>query len=219
MLYHPDPSHFIAKTYDYGAMGKALVALSNLEFAHDEFAFKMHSTHRDLSIALAPQFPRHFKAKTDFLINYVANIYELRQIPIFQTGELNLLWLMYQLDELYEIRSIIAHGSIFLSETTPDRITWTFERYVQSRKKTWTKEAVQMSNGYLASVDYTANAIRHYINSLIRCLEGSSSWEKNYQADKEIRRNRVHLARLLDAGFILDDKGWFKAFPPIGPVE
>jgi hypothetical protein len=219
LLYHPDPTHFIAKSGEYGALGKAMVALSNLEFTHDEFVFKAYSANRDLSLALTKRFPRHFKEKTDFLINSVANIRELRQTPLFQTGELNLLWLQYQLDELYEVRPIIAHGSIFFSESTPDRITWTFERYVQRQKNTWTKEAVQMSNGYLASVHYTADTLRHYINSLIRRLERSSSWEEHYQADKEIRRNRIHLARLVDAGVILDDKGWFKAFPPLGPVE
>lgn len=196
-----------------------MVALSNLEFTHDEFVFKAYSANRDLSLALTKRFPRQFKEKTDFLINSVANIRELRQTPLFQTGELNLLWLQYQLDELYEVRAIIAHGSIFFSESTPDRITWTFERYVQSQKNTWTKEAVQMSNGYLASVHYTADTLRHYINSLIRRVERSSSWEEHYQADKEIRRNRIHLARLVDAGVILDDKGWLKAFPPLGPVE
>ncbi|WP_423206428.1 hypothetical protein E2974_14115 [Paracoccus yeei] len=150
MIYHPDPTAFIAESGEYGALGKALVSLSNLEFSHDNFVFIMHKTNRDLSLKLSKKFPRHFKEKTSFLINAVANVQKLRKIPVFQTGELNLLWLQYQLDELYEIRSIIAHGSIFISESTPDRITWTFERFVQSKKDTWAPEAVKISNGYLA---------------------------------------------------------------------
>jgi len=150
LIYHPDPADFIASSGKYGALGKTLVALSNLEFSHDHFMFKMHETHQNLSIRLSKRFPRHFKEKTNFLINAVSNVEKLRQVPIFPTGELNLLWLQYQLDEIYEVRSVIAHGSIFFSESTPDRITWTFERFVKKEKNTWNREAVKMSNGYLA---------------------------------------------------------------------
>lgn len=196
-----------------------MVSLSNLEFAHDEFVFGMHKNYRDLSIRLSKKFPRHFREKTDFLINSVSNVQKLRKIPIYQTGELNLLWLQYQLDEIYEIRSIIAHGSIFLSESTEDRITWKFERFVQNQRHTWTPEEVKISNGYLASVHYTASAIKHYIVRLTMCLEDRSCWEREYQEDKEIRRNRKLLAELTAAGVIVDDKGWINAFPPLGPVE
>ena len=219
MIYHPNPTDFIANSGEYGALGKTLVALSNLELAHDKFVFKMHETHRDLSIGLSKLFPRHFKEKTNFLINAVSNVQKLRQVPIFQTGELNLLWLQYQLDELYEVRSIVAHGSIFFSESTPDRITWTFERFVQKQKKTWTCEAVEISNGYLASVHYSAEAIRHYIIRLTKCLEDSSCWESEYQADKEIRRNRKLFAELTAASIFVDDNRWIDAFPPLRPLE
>jgi hypothetical protein len=218
LIYHPDPADFIANSGEYGALGKALVALSNLEFAHDEFVFKMHETHHDLSIDLSKKFPRHFKEKTNFLINAVANVPKLRQFPIFQTGELNLLWLQYQLDELYEIRSIVAHGSIFFSETTPDRISWTFERTVQ-KEKAWTREAVKISNGYLASVHYSASVIKHYLRGLIRCLTDNSCWEDEYRTDKEIRQNRKIFAELLSTGIAVDDNGWSDVFPPLGPVE
>lgn len=219
MLYHPDPTHFIENSGNYGALGKALVSLSNLEYTHDNFVVKMHKKHRDLSITLSKKFPRHFKEKTDFLINSISNVDKLRKVPIFQDGSLNLLWLQYQLDELYEIRAIVAHGSICISETTPDRITWTFERYVQTEKHTWAPEGVKISNGYLASVHYSASAIEHYIARLTRCLEDTSCWEREYQTDKLIRRNREFFAELLAAGVVIDDKGWMKAFPPLGPVE
>ena len=221
MIYHPDPTNFIATSGEYGALGKTLVSLSNLELAHDEFVFKMHETHRDLSIFLSRKFPRHFKEKTDFLINAVFNIPKLRQVPIFQTGELNLLWLQYQLDELYEIRSIVAHGSIFFSETTPDRITWTFERTVQVQKEkmTWTREAVKISNGYLASVHYSTSAIKHYLVRLTRCLADNLCWEEEYQADKQIRQNRKSFAELVATGVVTDSSRWINAFPPLGPVE
>jgi len=111
-----------------------LVALSNLEFDYDGFVFKMHEMHRDLSIGFSKRFSRHFEAKTDFLTNAAAHVRKLRQVLIFQTGEFDLLWLQYQLDELYEVRTMVAHGSVFLSESTPDRITWTFERVVKKQK-------------------------------------------------------------------------------------
>lgn len=219
LIYHPDPTDFITNSGEYGALGKTLVALSNLEFAHDEFVFKMHETDLDLSINLSKRFPRHFKEKTNFLINAVANVPKLRQVPIFQTGELNLLWLQYQLDELYEVRSIVAHGSIFFSESTPDRITWTFERFVKKEKMTWTREAVKISNGYLASVHYTASVIKHYLVLLIQCLADNSCWEEYYQADKEIRQNRKFFAELTATGIVVEDNGWLDAFPPLGPIE
>ncbi|MFC3529346.1 hypothetical protein ACFOMH_14295 [Paracoccus mangrovi] len=219
MLYHPDPTIFIENSVEYGALGKAMVSLSNLEFAHDEFVFAMHKTDRDLSIGLSKKFPRHFREKTDFLIDAVFNVSKLRRIPFFATGELNLLWLQYQLDEIYEVRSIIAHGSIFFSESTEDRITWRFDRYVQGQKNTWAPEAVKISNGYLASVHYSASAIKNYIVRLTMCLEDRSCWEKEYQADKEIRQNRKLVAELAAAGVIVDSDGWIRAFPALSPIE
>ena len=61
MIYHPDPTEFIAKSFEYGSLGKTLIALSDLEFAHDSFVFKTHETNRDLSIKISKRFPRHFK--------------------------------------------------------------------------------------------------------------------------------------------------------------
>lgn len=219
MIYHPDPTGFIESSREYGALGKTLVALSNLEFTHDEFVFKMHEWDRDLSIHLSTRFPRQFREKTNFLINAIANVPKLRQYPMFQTGDLNLLRLQYQLDELYEVRSVVAHGSVFYSEITPDRIIWTFERYVKTDKHTWNLEAVKISNGYLASVYYTASTIKYYLVGLMKCLEDSSCWETEYQADKEIRRNRKFVAELADVGVFVDDSGWIDAFPPLGPIE
>lgn len=216
MIFHPDPSSFIEDSGGYGPIGETLVALSNLEFAHDEFVFEMHNRHHDLCLRFAKKFPRHFKKKTDFLVGAVVNVPKLKQIPIFPTGELNLLWLQYQLDELYEIRSILAHGSIFYSRVTPERITWTFDRFVSKQRNTWTREQVKMSNGFLASVCCTADAIRHYIWHLTRCVEDNSSWEECYQGDKEIRGNRDFFAYLAS---ISEEKSLTEDFPPLPPIE
>lgn len=219
MLYHPDPDAFIATSSDYGALGKTLVSLSDLEFTHDEFVFKMHEKYNKLSVSISKTFPRHFKTKTNFLIYSVSNIPKLRQVPIFPNGELNLLWLQYQIDEIYYIRSIIAHGSVFFSESTPDRISWTFERFINDKKNTWSRDAVIISNGYLASVHYTAWALKHYLSRLIMCLEETSNWEQEYQADKDIRKNRILFSELDDLGIIFDDSEGANKFPPLGPIE
>lgn len=219
LIYHPDPTSFIEESEEYGALGKTIVALSNLEFSHDKFVFCVHKNHRDLAVRLTRNFPRQFKDKTDFLINTILQIKKLREVPFYQTGELNLLWLQYQLDEIYEIRSIIAHGSIFLSESTADRVTWQFDRYVRSEKNTYTTESVRISNGYLASVHHTASAIRHYISRLKKHLEDESSWEIEYQADKKIRENRKFIDELFNTGAIDDQNRWIRSFPPLGPVE
>lgn len=218
MLYHPDPTRFIEQSAEYGALGSAIVQLSNLEFTHDQFIFAMYEKYRDLSLVLSSRFPRHFREKTDFLVNSIANVPELRKIPVFVTGELNLLWVQYQFDELYGIRSMIAHGSVFYSKSTQDRITWKFERYVQKDKRIWAQEAVNISNGFLASVHYSAYELKHYLASLTRCLEGASCWEKDYQADKEVRKGREFFAELVDLGIIFEDGGWVGGFPPLGPI-
>lgn len=218
MLFHPDPTKFIEESNEYGALGCAMIELSNLEFSHDQFIFAMYERHRDISLSFTDRFPRHFKHKTDFLIHSILHVSDLRKIPVFPTGELNLLWLQYQFDEIYGIRSMIAHGSVFYSESTPDRITWTFERYVQKDKHTWATESVKISNGFLASVQLTAHVLKHYLVSLTHCLQGISCWEKDYQADKDIRENRKFIAELSSLKVISDD-GWINAFPPLGPIE
>jgi hypothetical protein len=219
LIYHPNPTIFIENATEFGALGKTLVALSNLEFAHDEFVFKMYEANKELSIRLSNRFPRHFKEKTDFLIHSIANVSKLKQVPIFQTGKLDLIWLQYQLDELYEVRSILSHGSVFFSETTPERITWCFERFVSNKRNTWSREAVKVSNGYLASVYLTASTLRNYLWDLTACLQGTSSWEKDYQTDKEIRKNRILLNEIDAFMTIADDNKIMDIFRPLGPVE
>lgn len=219
LIYHPNPADFIENASEYGALGKTLVALSNLEFSHDQFIFKMREVHHDISVCLSKRFPRQFTEKTNFLIGAVSSVKKLRQVPIFQTGELDLLWLQYQLDELYGIRAIVAHGSVFFSVSTDERITWTFERYVHKGKNTWATEAVNISNGYLASVHNSAFAIKNYFIRLTKCLEGNSSWEEDYQIDKQIRQNRRIIADLLADGTISDHQGWLGAFPPLKQIE
>jgi hypothetical protein len=219
LIFHPDPGHFIESSAEYGPLGNTMVALSNLEFAHDTFVFTMYDKYRNLSLDISNRFPRHYREKTDFLVYSVANVRELKKIPVFSTGELNLLWLQYQLDELYMLRTMIAHGSVFYSESTEDRITWTFERYVQKSKRTWATEAVEISNGFLASVHLSAELVKFYLYSLIQCLDGVSCWEKDYQADKEVRKNRIFLSELVSLGVIVDEHGWISGLAPLGPVE
>jgi len=219
LIYHPNPTSFIENASEFGALGKTLVALSNLEFAHDEFVFKMYKKNKEFAIQLSKRFPRHFKEKTDFLIHAISNVPKLRQVPIFQNGKLDLIWLQYQLDELYEVRSILSHGSVFFSETTPERITWCFERFVSTKKNTWSREAVKISNGYLASIHYSASAIRQYLWRLTECLEGTSNWEEDYQSDKVIRENRKLLDEMASFWTGVDDRRLTVIFPPLGPVE
>lgn len=66
MLFHPNPDQFIEDAKQYGALGETLVALSNLEFAHDEFIFKMYEIHKEFSLDISKKFPRQFEEKTDF---------------------------------------------------------------------------------------------------------------------------------------------------------
>ena len=78
---------------------------------------------------------------------------------------------------------------------------------------------MKISNGYLASVHYTAEAIKRYFVCLTKCLEDSRCWESEYQADKEIRQNRRFLVELTAVGIVVDETGLINAFPPLGPVE
>jgi len=85
LIYHPDPTGFIASSEEYGVLGKTLVALSKLEFAHDEFVVKIREWDSELSIGHSKGSTRQFKNKTDFLINAVANVRKLPQYLMFQT--------------------------------------------------------------------------------------------------------------------------------------
>lgn len=196
-----------------------MVQLSNLEFCHDQFAFKVFNTNRELALSLSNKFPRHFRKKTDFLIHAVANVAELKKIPIFQTGELDLLWLQYQLDELYEIRSVIAHGSIIYSEIDADRINFSFDRVVRRERNSWRIERVEMTNGYLAHVEHTAFIIKGYIRELICALGGGSSWEDNYQFDKDVRESRRVIAEEIFFEQSSVEREWLETFPMLAPVE
>lgn len=219
MMYHPDPSVFIQESKEFAALGRTQVALSNLEYAHDKFIFEMLEQNKNLALSFSPKFPRHFAKKTDFLISSILAMPKLRREPIFQDGELNLVWLQYQLDELYQIRSIIAHGSVFLTENSNNRVTWTFDRYVNKGKQKWAEESVKISNGYLASVHLTASTLKHFLYRLIRCLDGVSNWERDYQTDKEIRQNEKFFEELIQLGVLDESKSWLKNFPKKRPVE
>lgn len=205
MIFHPDPKGFIEGSAEYGPIGAALVALARLEYSHDEFCFGMYKHHEALSLATAKTFPRQFHEKITFLAESIARLPKLWREPIFSNGERNYLWLVLQLKELYDIRSAIAHGSIFYSEHVNDRIIWSFDRYTAGQfKKTWQKRTVRMSNEFLSSVVCTSDVLRYYIDSLIRALDGSSNWELDYQSNKIILENKKVFRELVDFGILAD---------------
>jgi hypothetical protein len=206
VIYNHDPKEFAAKSARYGVIGRTVVELSNLEFAHDQFILSVNKEWPSLASSLSSAFPRQFKAKTDFLVGAICAAPILRKQPIFGDGGLNLQWLQYQLDELYEVRAAIAHGSISYTETQGDSAVWRLDRVVQgARKGSWRTKSSMIGSEFMADVATTAHELRHYLSSLRDALEGRSDWESKYKSDCEIRGNHRKMKEEVSLGLYEPD--------------
>jgi hypothetical protein len=201
VIFHHDPRGYLAASAEYGPIGKAVMELSNLEFAHDQFVVSVNEKDSAFAARIAKDFPRQFRDKTDFLLVVLQEWRQLREIPIFSDGTLNLQWLQYQLDELYDVRAALAHGSLSLVERGDGWARWRLDRWVMIKERgTWTVASTTVGSGFLANVVATARALRRYLLNLVGAIEGTFKWEDAYKADIEIRANRESLRELVDLG-------------------
>jgi len=187
-----------------------------LEFVHDHFIAAVNEKEPGFAAEKSKAFPRHFKEKTDFLVGVLLDWPELRMIPIFSDGTLNLQWLQYQLDELYDVRSALAHGSISVVEKGDGWTRWRLERWVKGEKPgTWTVASATVGSGFLAHVVATSRGIRHYLIKLEMAVEGNFTWEKAYKSDCEIRASRETVRELVELGVIASPK-WLNSLIGLG---
>jgi len=205
VIYHGNPKAFVDSAADYGAIGRALVVLSNLEFSHDQLMLTVSKVHPSLATKLRPTFPRQYRQKVDFLIGLLVELPKLRRIPIIGNS-LNLIWLQYQLDELYEVRNVIAHGSIFYTEKGEGGFSWKFDRVVKgSSGGTWTIASTFIGSSFLADVVNTAMLLKLYLGTLDMAVQDQFDWEKHYKEDCEMRANARVIKEEINAGLYAAD--------------
>ena len=187
---------------NYGTIGKTLLQLSNLEFAHDEFLMAFNERWPEHATNISSTFPRQFKEKTDFLVEAVLRTPLLRTMPIGRDGSLDLSWLQYQLDELYGMRPVLAHGSNSVRHETEAGISWYFFRYEKKGKGHWAKSRTIVGEGHLARMSETARALSSYLHNLRRLIRKEGGWEELYKNDILTRDNRRQLPQLLSDDFL-----------------
>ena len=207
-MHHPDPDSFAVDSQKFSQIGGIVVGLSRLELAHDELITAIFNRSKTFALAIANTFPRHFEPKTDFVINALISHAPLRQMPIFDDGYLNLAWLQYQLDELYDLRAVLAHGAISYSEEHDTHTVWYLERTVKgSQKGDWCRVRTKVGSRFLADASYTSDAIRKYFGNLKSFIETDFQWETHYQDQKSILKNRAMLKELFDIGAVARPSG------------
>ncbi len=123
----------------------------------------------------------------------------LRKVPVFGDGTLDLIWLQYQLDELYEMRAVFAHGSIFVTHKSNDLVTWRFDKYTRIDGN-WTVTSTNVDSGFLAHVCKTADVLRSYLWNLREAVTDHFDWEAAYKTDCEIRANHRSFKEMIDFG-------------------
>jgi hypothetical protein len=205
MIRHNDAVGFYQKAQRFGPIGQALVSLSDLEYAHDQFVMEVHKRYKDESVRMSMHFPRQFKEKTEFLINSLVLLPQLRKVPIFGDGALNLQWLQLQLDELYDVRTVIAHGSIFLSEEGPEGAVYYLTGYRSAEKGRWADTRYELGTGFLADLVATSDLICHYLADLASAIRGDYDWNREYKDEIEMRENRKNLRELVEFGVLEPD--------------
>jgi hypothetical protein len=199
---HPDPMEFLRSSERYGPIGMAIVYLSNLEYAHDQFIVAVNGQHPELALKMSKRFPRQFNDKVDFLVSSIIYIRHLRRTPIFSDGSLNLQWLQYQLDELYQLRATLAHGSIFQSTRHPNGAVWKLDRYVKrssEKNGLWGEISYEVGSTFLADAILTAQALKHYVLDLTNTLLNENYWEDNYKVQCKIGENITEYGKWMDA--------------------
>jgi len=185
-----DWAAFKEEARSFGTIGKAIIDLSNLEFAHDSLIMGFHERWPDQALAISKSFPLQFKDKTDFVVQAVIRTPLLRTMPISRDGDLDLVWLQYQLDELYDMRAVLAHGSNFYREKKYDYTTWYLDRYEKAGKGARRITKSQIGDGHLARISTTAKAMKIYFWNLHNLVSKHETWEKIYKTDIEVRENR-----------------------------
>lgn len=198
-MHHHDPEAFVAQSAKFGAIGKALVTLSSLEWQHDQLMLSVRRHRSSVALSISPRFPRHFRAKTDFLIELLWMCPDLRRVPIIDDGSLNTLWLQYQLDELYDFRARLAHGSIYLEEKLPSGTCWHFDQVVNTGRHEWSIATTSVGDGFLADIAATAKHLTLFLSRLRRAVECNYDWHQSYKANLVARENRRKLAELISS--------------------
>lgn len=202
-MIHSDAAAFLEKSAAYGPIGLAMVNLSNLEYAHDRFIFEVNRLYPELAEKMNKSFPRQYKDKIDFLVTCIIEIAHLRTVPVLSNGELNLQWVHYQLEELYQIRTTLAHGSVFLSETYPGGAIWKFDRFEQEKgspRGVWTETSWKIGSGLLADATQTAQTLKYYLFNLFKTLGDPDYWERMYKNQRVLLKNRSTVGYLVELG-------------------
>ncbi len=173
-----------------------IVAVSRLEFAFDDFLFEFAKRHEKVARDLARTYPFKIRERVDLLIAALIKVRELRTQPIFTDGFMELNWLGYALDELFEERNAIAHGASFFREIRNERIVVHFHRYVRTSRNTYEQTKYIISNVGLAHLTDRAHALRRYLESLHRFLTSGQGWEENYKIQSRVHDNWRMLKKL-----------------------
>ena len=205
-MHHQNPEDFLHQCEKYKSLGGIVVALSNLELAHDNFVLAVNKKNPKFASVISKGFPRHFSEKTDFLIQALIRIPELRRMPILDDGFLSLQWLQYQLDELYDLRAVIAHGSVQFTETKESGIIWTLDRIVKTDKNMWGRTRIRVGSSFLACAWLTARVLEHYLHDLKLVVHGETTWEDKYKSDCEDRANHAQTRVMIEEGTIERDE-------------
>ncbi len=172
------------------------MAVSRLEFAIDDFLFGFSESYEQVARALTRTYPFKMSERVDLLISILIEVKELRTQPIFFDGFLDLNWLGFALDELFEERNSIAHGASFFRETRDDRTLFHFYRYSREAKNRYQRVEYRISNYGLAHLTERAHVLRRYLENLLRFIQLGEGWEQDYKVQAEICDNWYLLEKL-----------------------
>lgn len=181
---------------EFAPIGELVVAVSRLEYALDDFLFRFSSRHKDTAESLTKTYPFKIKERIDLVISVLICEPGLRTQPIFSDGFLDLNWLAFALEELFNERNHIAHGASFFHEVDADRTVYHFYRYTRVSKNAYERVQYSISNYGLEHLSKRAHVLRRYFDRLSDYMEGGEGWEQHYKAQAESSDNWRMLAQL-----------------------
>lgn len=176
----------------YAVLGYALVHFSRLEFAIDDFMFKVADRAPRVARGLSKAPPRQNSEKIDFVIQSFISIGQIRRLGD-EAGVLNLNAIGYMLDEIFDLRNHLAHGRLWRSSAERGVISIGMIKYRfgkrGDRAKVW-KEEYSLSTNY---VRYLVDSSR-YVASLLSCASSLLDGQDPIGDGELVRKNRARLS-------------------------
>lgn len=181
----------------YSAIGYFTSQVAGLEFLLDECIFLIARKCRRLAHSLSKKIPFKMKEKIDFLIWTLVSIPKLREIGD-SDGFLNLNFIGYAFEELWDFRNYCIHGNIGFINIGEDNFMFRSSRYSRADGHNSFMTTYEIRKKYIEMMLDNNKYLKSMIFRIIDILNGKDlkkELDEVMRGRAMIREIEAHLGR------------------------